>query len=89
MFVSARRDAKAARRFFDQAISAAKITPIEVSTDQASVYPAVLEDLLPAAWHRTDQYITTGIECDPEALLRPMCGLKQDAAQGRSSLGLH
>ena len=35
VFVSARRDAKAARRFFDQAISATKVTSIEVTTDQA------------------------------------------------------
>ena len=42
VLVSARRDAKAARRFFDQAISATKVTPIEVTTDQAPVYPAVL-----------------------------------------------
>ena len=55
MFVSARRDAKAAGRFFDQAISATKVTPVEVTTDQAPVYPAVLEELLPAAWHRSDQ----------------------------------
>ena len=56
VFVSARRDAKAARRFFDQAISATKVTPIEVTTDKAPVYPAVLGELLPGAWHRTDQY---------------------------------
>jgi len=49
VFVSARRDAKAARRFFDQAISATKVTPIEVTTDQAPVNPAVLGELLPAA----------------------------------------
>jgi IS6 family transposase len=81
VFVSARRDAKAARRFFDQAISATKVTPVEVTTDQAPVYPAVLEDLLPAAWHRTDQYANNGIECDHRRLkarLRPMRGLKQD-----------
>jgi transposase-like protein len=48
VFVSARRDATAARRFFDQAISATRVTPIEVSTDQAPVYPAVLGELLPA-----------------------------------------
>jgi transposase, IS6 family len=28
VFVSARRDAKAARRFFDQAINATKVTPV-------------------------------------------------------------
>jgi transposase-like protein len=49
VFVSARRDATAARRFFDQAISATKLTPIEVTTDKAPVYPAVLEELPPAA----------------------------------------
>ena len=41
----------------------------------------MLEALLPAAWHRTDQYANNGIECDPgrlKARLRPMRGLKQD-----------
>jgi transposase-like protein len=65
VFVSARRDAKATRRFFDQAISATKVTPIEITTDQAPVYPAVLGELLPAAWHRTDRHANNGIECDP------------------------
>src|SRR5215218_10257583 len=64
VFVSSRRDATAARRFFDQAISATKVRPVEVTTDQASVSPAVLEELLPAAWHRTDQHANNGIECD-------------------------
>jgi transposase-like protein len=81
VFVSARRDAKAARRFFDQAINATRVTPVEVTTDQAPVYPAVLEDLLPAAWHRTDQYANNRVECDHgrlKARLRPMRGLRQD-----------
>jgi transposase, IS6 family len=41
----------------------------------------VLEELLPAAWHRTDQYANKGIECDHGRLktrLRPMRGLRQD-----------
>jgi transposase-like protein len=81
VFVSARRDAKAARRFLDQAISATKVTPIEVTTDQAPVSPAVLGELLPAAWHRTDQYANNRVEADHgrlKARLRPMRGLKQD-----------
>ena len=49
VFVSARRDAKAARRLFERAIGTTKITPAEVVTDHAPVYPAVLEELLPAA----------------------------------------
>ena len=79
--VSPRRDAKAARRFFQRAISVTKVTPVEVTTDQAPVYPVVLEELLPAAWHRTDRYANNRVECDHGRLksrLRPMRGLKQD-----------
>jgi transposase-like protein len=81
VLVSARRDATAARRFFQGAISETKVTPAEVTTDQAQAYPAVLEELLPATWHRTDQYANNRIECDHgrlKARLRPMRGLKQD-----------
>jgi transposase-like protein len=45
------------------------------------VYPAVLEELLPAAWHRPDRYANNRVECDHgrlKARLRPMRGLKQD-----------
>src|SRR4029434_2050592 len=52
VFVSARRDTRAAHRFFERAIGATKTVPAEVTTDQAPVYPAVLEDLLSASWHR-------------------------------------
>jgi IS6 family transposase len=41
----------------------------------------VLEDLLPASWHRTDRYANTRVECDHgrlKARLGPMRGLKQD-----------
>jgi transposase-like protein len=79
--VSAPRDAKAARLFLERAIGATRVAPVEVTTDQAPVYRAALEDLVPAAWHRTDQYANNGIECDHgrlKARLRPMRGLKQD-----------
>jgi transposase-like protein len=59
VFVAMRRDATAARRFFKHAIGTTKTTPMEVVTDLAPVYPAVLDELLPAAWHRTDRYGTT------------------------------
>ena len=45
VLVSARRDARAARRFFKRAIGTTKVTPGEVVTDQALVYPGVLEEL--------------------------------------------
>ena len=81
VFVSPRRDAKEAHRFLERAMGATKVTPIEVTTDKAPVYPAVLEELLPAAWHRTEQYANNRVECDHarlKARLRPMRGLKQD-----------
>ena len=81
VFVSAHRDAKAARRFFEQAIGTTKVTPVEVVTDRAATYPMVLEDLLPAAWLRTDRYANNRVECDHgrlKARVRPMRGLKQD-----------
>jgi transposase-like protein len=79
--VSSRRDARAARRFFEQAISTTKITPVEVVTDHSPAYPGVLEELAPAAWHRTDQYANNRIEADHgrlKARLWPMRGLKRD-----------
>jgi transposase-like protein len=81
VFVSVRRNARAARRFFERAIGTTKRAPVEVVTDRAPVYAGVLEELLPAAWDRTDRYANNHIECDHgrlKARLRPMRGLKQD-----------
>jgi IS6 family transposase len=58
-----------------------RVAPVEVVTDHAPVYPAVLEELLPSAWHRTDRYANNHIEADHGRLksrLHPMRGLKQD-----------
>jgi transposase, IS6 family len=81
VFVSPRRDVRAARRCFQQAIGATKVIPVEVTTDQAPVYPGVLEVLLRAAWRRTDRYANNRVECDHgrlKARRRPMRGRKQD-----------
>ncbi|HEV8567003.1 MAG TPA: IS6 family transposase [Actinoplanes sp.] len=81
VFVSPRRDATAARGFFQRAIGTTKVMPSEVVTDRAPTYPLVLEELLPAAWHRTERYANNGVEADHarlKARLRPMAGLKQD-----------
>jgi transposase-like protein len=59
VFVSPRRDAAAACRFFQRAIGTMRVAPVEVVTDRAPVYPAVLEGLLPAVWHRTERYANT------------------------------
>ena len=81
VLVSPRRDAAAARRFFERAIGSTNVTPVEVVTDRAATYPVVLEELLPAAWHRTDRYANNRVEADHgrlKARLGPMRGLKQD-----------
>jgi transposase-like protein len=81
VLVWAHRDVRAARRFFERAIGATKVTPAEVTTDKAVVYPGVLEALLPVAWHRSEQYANNRVEADHgrlKARLWPMRGLKQD-----------
>jgi transposase-like protein len=91
VFVSRQRDATAAHRFFQRAIGATKVNPVEVTTDQAPVYPAVLEERLPAAWHRTVRYANNRIECDHgrlKARLRPMRASSRTAVPGWSSPGM-
>jgi IS6 family transposase len=55
VLLSARRDTQAARRFFARALRMLKVIPGEVVTDAAPVYPGVLDELLPAAWHHVEQ----------------------------------
>jgi transposase-like protein len=52
-----------------------------VVTDAAAVYPAVVEDLVPQAWHHVERYANNRIEADHSQLkqrLRPMRGLQTD-----------
>ena len=62
VFVSPRRDTMAAHRFFQRAITTTKVAPVEVVTDCAATDPMVLQELLPAAWHRTEQYANNRVE---------------------------
>jgi transposase, IS6 family len=85
VLVSRYRDTNAARRFFDRAIGTVKVIPIEVITDRAATYPIVLDELLPAPWHRTERYANNRVEADHgrlKARLRSMRGLKQDRSAG-------
>ena len=81
VLVSARRDAAAARRFFTKALTVVKVTPSEVVTDAAPVYPAVLDELIPSAWHHVERFVNNPIEADHGRLkhrLRAMRGLRTD-----------
>ena len=58
----------------------AAVYPAEVTTDQAPVYPRVLEELLPSACHIVEQYADNPVEADHGRLksrLRSMRGLKR------------
>ena len=80
VFVSRRRDFRAARRFFATALRAHG-EPVEVVTDRAPALRAAIEGLMPAAFHNTEQYANNRVECDHgrlKARLRPMRGLKCD-----------
>ena len=78
VLVSARWAANAARRFFRRALTVLKVRPSEVVTDAAPVYPGVLDELIPSAWHHVERYANNRIEADHSHLkhrLRPMRGL--------------
>jgi IS6 family transposase len=80
VYVSARRDTRAARRFFISVLDAHD-APSEIVTDRAPALLAAIEELVPAACHNIEQYANNRIECDHgrlKARLRPMRGLKRD-----------
>jgi transposase, IS6 family len=80
VYVSARRDSRAARRFFTTVIGAHG-EPVEVVTDRAWTLLTVVDELVPAAFHNTVQYANNRMEADHgrlKARLRPMRGLKRD-----------
>jgi transposase-like protein len=81
VYLSLRRDADAARRFFTSAVEHTQTEPTEVVTDRAPLYPSVLDEVLPGALHNVEQYANNVIECDHgrlKARLRPMRRLKRD-----------
>nr|MDT0663550.1 IS6 family transposase [Micromonospora sp. DSM 115978] len=79
VLASERRDLAAARRFFAAALSHGR-RPVEVTTDKASAYPSVLDELLPETCHVAAARENNRVESDHsrlEARLRPTRGLKR------------
>jgi transposase-like protein len=77
---SERRNAAAARGFFERAIDRSRVAPERVTTDCAAAYPPALRKVLPAAEHRCSKYLNNGLERDHQHLkqrLRPMRGFKR------------
>jgi IS6 family transposase len=75
VLVSEKRDLAATRRFFTRALEHGT-RPNEVTTDRAAAYPRVLDELLPAACHVTEQYVNNFVETDhgrlKEAYAKPL-----------------
>jgi transposase, IS6 family len=79
VFLSARRDLAAARRFFARALRAGAV-PAEVTTGRGPVDPRVLEELVPSALPTVEQHANNPIEAAHGRLtarLRPVRGLKR------------
>ena len=80
VFVSPRRNIASAKSFFRRAPDAHR-KPDEVVTDLAQALETTIEELIPNAFHNTEQYANNRVECDHGRLksrLRPMRGLKTD-----------
>jgi transposase-like protein len=89
VLLAEQRDTAAARRFFIRAIAHGP-APAEVTTDKAGPYLRVLDELVPAAAHVTEQYANNRIEADHgrlKARLRPMRGLKRLRSTARIAAG--
>jgi len=79
VFVSKKRDLKAATIVFTSVITAHG-QPAEITTDRAHALVRVVRELLPDALHDTTQYANNRVEADHgrlKARLRPMRGLKR------------
>jgi transposase, IS6 family len=90
VLLSEQRDTVTARRFFTRALRHGP-APVEVTTDKAGPYLRVLDELVPAAAHLTEQYANNRIESDHarlKARLRPMRGLKRLRSAARIAAGM-
>ncbi len=82
-YFSERRNAAAARAFFERAIAETGLTPERIVTDRARCYPPALRVVLPAVEHRCSRYLNNGLERDHGHLkgrLRPMRGFRSVAS---------
>jgi len=89
VLLSEQRDTAAARRFFTRSLRHGP-APVEITTDKAGPYLRVIDELVPAAAHTTEQYENNPIESDHarlKARLRPMRGLKQFRSAARTAAG--
>ncbi|MCP3938830.1 MAG: IS6 family transposase, partial [Actinomycetia bacterium] len=80
VYVSKRRNIAAATHFFETALTGHG-RPAEVTSDLAAPLLRVVDELIPEAFHDTEQYANNRIEWDHgrlKARLKPMRGLRTD-----------
>lgn len=80
VYVSKRRNIGAASTFFEGAL-VAHGRPREFTTDLAAPLLRVIDELIPDAFHDTEEFANNRVECDHgrlKARLRPMRGLQTD-----------
>ena len=90
VFVSTRRNARAAQAFFTRAIATTGVAPRRIITDKARCYAPALRGLRLPVEHRRARYLNNRLERDRSHLkqrLRPMRGFKQLAAADIVSRG--
>jgi transposase, IS6 family len=87
VFVSRRRNAASARRFFQRALTTLKLTPADVVTDGAATYPAVLDELIPSACHHVQRYANNPIDADHSRLKHRLKSMRGANATAPVRLG--
>jgi transposase-like protein len=83
VYLGARRNAAAARTFFQTALGSSEVTPTRITTDKAKAYPKAIRAVLPEVQHRTSRYLNNGLERDHQHLkgrVRPMRRFKTTAS---------
>jgi IS6 family transposase len=51
-----------------RAMATLKVRPAEAITDAAPVYPAVLDELVPSAWHHVERHANNRVEAEHSQL---------------------
>jgi putative transposase len=82
-----KRDMKAARRFFKQAVDVVGHSPERVTTDGHDSYPRAIRETLGCdVLHRTNRYLNNRLEQDHRGIKQryyPMCGFASVASTER------
>jgi putative transposase len=91
VFLQARRDGAAAKRFFKRLLRSHGSEPRKVVTDKLRSYPVAHREVTPDAIHVTNQYANNGAEQSHEATTVRERGMRKfkSVRQAQRFLGVH